>query len=631
VNSTYQKKILFLKKLKNKLAVLNFFKKKKKNQFIDKKLLYSLSSSNIPNKKQIKHLGRYLTKLEKIIILCFSVILIISLIYLVYNVYNRNFEAVAVSGGTYVEGVIGHPRLINPLYADNRDIDADLSYLIYSSLFSYDSQGVLTKDLVQSWSLSEDLLEYTIELKPDIKWHNGQQLKADDVLFTFYLMKNPSFRSNWQSSLVGVDLEKIDDLSFKFILQEPYAPFLDLLTFGIMPRFAWENASADSILLSDLNLRPIGSGPYQFESLTKNERGEIKEYRLSINPDYYSNEAYIENIVFKFYYNDNDLIDALNNQQVDGVAYLPLHLKDQLLSKQKLVLNYLDLAQIKAIYFNQKNELVKEKNIAEALAISLNRDQLLSQVLGRHSDGPLPISNFAYKKELPVLEYNVAKAVQLLAESGWRRVEYNLLNNDSLARETIDQAISNNNFSNNKYWFLSENEEEILTLNLSVPQLEENIRLSGLIVEQWEEMGIRVQVEYLSLAQMQNKIVKDKNFQALLHTQIIGSDPDISSFWHSSQVNGGLNYIAYNNSEVDTLLIEARKSSDNKEERIEKYHKIQELIVNDRPAIFLFSPQYLYVFDQKVKGFSGGAIIEPKHRFASIANWYIKTKKILTR
>lgn len=631
VNSTYQKKIVFLKKLKDKLASFMFFKNKHKTQQIDRKLVYSLSSSNIPNKRQIKYLGVYLSKFEKIIILIFSILLILALVYLFYYSYSKNFQSVPARGGTYIEGVVGYPRLINPLYANDRDIDSDLSYLIYSSLFAYDSQGNLIKDLVKDWSVSDNFLEYSIELKENVRWHNDYQLNADDILFTFYLMKNPSFRSNWQERLVGVELEKIDDLNIKFILQEPYAPFLELLTFDIMPRFAWENVSADSMILSDLNLRSIGSGPYKFDSLIKNERGEIKEYKLSINLDYYGQTAYIENIIFKFYHNYNDLLNALNDKQVDGIAFLPLNMRDDLLSKQKLILNYLDLPQIKAIFFKQNDELLKDKNIREALSISLNRDALLSQVLGKRSEGPLPISNFAYNADLPISEYNIDKALELLAESNWKRVEYAFLNNDSLAKETIDKAIADNNFSTSKFWFISEDEKNILSINLSTPLLEENIQLADLIANQWEEFGLRVKIEYLSLAQMQDKVVKNKDFQALLNTQIIGSDPDISSFWHSSQVNGGLNFIAYNNNDVDTLLIEARKIVNKQEERIEKYKEIQELIVEDKPAIFLFSPQYLYVFDQKVQGFFGQTLIYPKNRFASIFDWYIKTKKILTR
>ncbi len=626
----YQKKTGFLKKLKNKIASFGFLKKKEKTQYIDQKLVYSLSSRNIPSKRQIKYLGIYLNKLEKSIIIFFFILLILALAYLAYYLYNRNFESTPARGGVYTEGVIGYPRLVNPLYSNDRDIDSDLSYLIYSSLFSYDSQGALVKDIVQDWSLSDDSLEYGLQLKPDIRWHNGYQLTADDVLFTFYLMKNPNFRSNWQANLVGIELEKIDDLNIKFILQEPYAPFLELLTFKIMPRFVWENISANSIILSDLNLRPIGSGPYKFESLIKNERGEIKEYMLSTNSDYYGKQSYIENIVFKFYHNYNDLINALNSKQVDGIAYLPFNMKDELLSKQKLVLNYLDLPQVKGIFFNQNDKLLKDKNIREALSISLDRDFLLNKISGKRSEGPLPISNYAYHPNLPVMEYNIEKALELLQESAWKRVEYGFLSSDSLAKKTIDKVITENNFSEYKHWFLSEDEEKVLMINLSTPLLEENLLLADLIASQWEEIGIRVNVEYLSLAQMQEKIVKNKDFQALLNIQIIGNDPDISSFWHSSQVNGGLNFIAYKNTEVDALLLEARKIANDQEKRIEKYHKIQELILVDKPAIFLFSPQYLYVLDQGVKGFHGQTIIYPKNRFASISDWYIKTRKILT-
>lgn len=624
MNSIYRKNHTFIEKLKNKLTYFSFFKKKQKSQEIDKKLVYSLSSSNIPSKQQIKHIGRYLNKFEKNIIRILVVLLLLSLIYVLYFLYNKNFESIPSSGGVYTEGAVGFPRLINPLYSDDRDIDSDLAYLIYSRLFTYDSYGNLVNDLVSDWQVSDDYLEYHIELKRDIKWHNSFELNADDVLFTFYLMKNPSFRSNWQSALVGVELEKIDDYNIKFILQEAYAPFLNLLTFGIMPRFAWENASVDSILLSDLNLRPIGSGPYQFESLLKNDRGEIKEYSLSINPYYYDKQPYISNLVFKFYHNYNELINALNSKQVDGIAYLPFNLKERLMSKHRLFLNYLDLPQVTGLFFNQNNELLKEIKIREALSLLVDREILLKDYLARLSEGPLPISNFAYNQNLELAEYNIEKAIELLEELSWQRYDYNFLSSDSLTKETIDSIRDDQ-----QYWFLLD--DKILSFKLSTPLLDENILLANLIAQQLEDIGIRVELEFLTLAQMQDKVLKNKDFEILLNTQIIGSDPDISSFWHSSQINGGLNFISYKNTEVDSLLLEARKQVNDQEARIEKYHKIQELIVKDKPAIFLFSPQYLYIIDQKIKGYYGQSIISPRHRFASISDWYIKTKRIFTR
>jgi peptide/nickel transport system substrate-binding protein len=618
----------------SKIFIYNLFsfKRKKIEDNLDKNLVYSLSASNIPNKKQLKHIGRFLTKKEKIIIIILGFLLIANLIYLSFVLYNRYWQAFPKIGGTYTEGVLGLPRFINPLYSTDRDVDADLAYLIYSSLFTYNQQGELIGDLVINWEISEDSLEYTLDLQTGVKWHEGGELTADDVFFTFYLMKNPEFRSPWQRNLAGIELKVIDDHQIKVILQEPYAPLFELLTFGILPKFAWENTNPDFVLLADLNLKPIGSGPFKFKSLTKSNNGEIKSYRLTANLDYYGDKPYLEDIVFKFYFDFFQLIQALNNQAVDGIAYLPPELKSEIISKSSFNFNSLSLPQITALFFNQTKDVnLKSKEIRRALAISLNRDKLINEALfglARRSDGPLPISNFAYNPNLKPLPYNLTEANELLAQVGWEKVYWSQLDNqedDKLKKEILEVA-EKQALDIEKSWLINEDRSKFFLINLKIPEGQRNLNLANLIKEAWEKIGIRTTIELLNSTQMNTDILKDKDFSVLLQKQIIGHDPDVSAFWHSSQRNNGLNIINYNNQVVDELLTEARQISSSQADRIKKYHSFQELLVDDLPAIFLFSPDYLYIQTKKLKGFETEFIIEPRHRFSSINSWHLKTK-----
>ncbi len=610
-----------------------FYFKRKKEEELDKNLVYSLSASNIPNKKQLKHVGKLLSKREKIIIILAGFLLLANLIYLGGVFYNRYWQAFPSRGGTYTEGVLGLPRLINPLYAIDRDVDADLAYLIYSSLFTYDNQGQLVGDLVVNWEISEDKLEYIFNLREGVKWHEGGQLTADDVLFTFYLMKNPEFRSPWRRNLVGIELEKIDDFTIKFILQEPYAPLFELLTFGILPGFAWEATNPDFILLSDLNLKPIGSGPFKFKSLTKNSAGEIKDYRLAVNADYYGRQPYLEEIVFKFYFDFVQLVQALNNQEVDGIAYLPPELKTDILAKNSFSFNSLARPQINALFFNQaNNQALADKNIRQALAISLDRDNLIDQVLfglADRSDGPLPISNFAYNHQLSPLPYNLEAAEKLLIDSGWQKVFWLDLDDeeDEKLKKLILDFSQEQELDISKAWLVDKENDKFLVIELSVPESRKNLSLAEMIKDSWQELGIITVIKDLNHEQIQTEIIKDGNFEILLQKQVVGVDPDVSAFWHSTQRESGLNLINYNNKEVDSLLSKGRQLASSLEERIEVYHTFQELLVEDLPAIFLFSSKYLYIQDKKLKGFSTQVIIEPRYRFSSINDCYLRTKQ----
>ncbi len=636
MNFIKEKTLKFILFFKKRLKSFNFYifkRKKQKEEELDKSLVYSLSRTNIPSRSQLKHVTKLLSKREKIIIYLAGIFLLINLIFLGNYLFNQYFVSIPKSGGVHVEGVLGLPRFINPLYAIDRDVDSDLSYLIFSSLFTYNNQGKIVGDLARDWEISENNLEYTVYLKEDIKWHSGEDLKADDVLFTFYLMKNPDFRSPWQRNLAGIDLEQIDDYTLKFIIQEPYAPFFELLTFGILPRFAWEATNSDFILLSDLNLKPIGSGPYKFKSLTRNTGGEIREYRLEPNKYYYGKKPYINEIIFRFYFDYPQLLQALNNQEVDAVSYLPPNHINQIVAKNSFNIHSLALPQVNALFFNQNKEILKDANIRKALAISLNRDELIEKAVYNfaiRSDGPLPISNIAYNNNLKPLPYSLSHAKDLLSESAWTIVNYSDLDEEenSILKEKIKEYSEENDVDINEKWLVSKDNNDVLTINLSYIDSNENRILVKYIKGYWSRLGVKVKDISLNIEEFQNKVINERDFEVYLQKQMIGSDPDVSAFWHSSQKDSGLNLISYNNSEVDELLNKARQLSSDYEERIEKYKEFQEILVNDLPAIFLYSSNYLYIQNKKLQGFSGEVLIEPRQRFNSISDWYLRTRKI---
>ncbi len=635
MNFIKEKTLKFILLFKKRLKSLSFFlfKKRKQEEELDKNLVYSLSRTNIPSTSQLKHITKLLSKREKLIIYLAGFLLLINIVFLGNYLFNQYFVSVAKSGGVHVEGVLGLPRFINPLYSIDRDVDSDLSYLIFSSLFTYNNQGEIVGDLVKDWEMSDDELEYTVYIKEDVKWHSGEDLKADDILFTFYLMKNPDFRSPWQRNLAGIDLEKIDDYTLKFIIQEPYAPLLELLTFGILPRFAWEATNSDFILLSDLNLKPIGSGPYKFKSLTRNTGGEIREYRLELNEYYYGKRPYINEILFKFFFDYPQLLQALNNQEVDAVSYLPANFISQIVAKNSFNIHNLALPQINALFFNQSIDYLKDENIRKALAISLNRDKLIEKAVynfADRSDGPLPISNIAYNNNLNPLAYSLSQAKELLSQSGWTIINYNDLDEEEnvVLRDKIKEYSEENDIDINKKYLVNKEEEKILVIELSYINSNENNILAKHIKDYWGRLGIRVKTNVLSIEEFQSKILNERDFEILLQKQMIGSDPDVSAFWHSSQKDSGLNLINYQNFEIDEILNKARQLSSSPEERIEKYQEFQKILVNDLPAIFLYSSNYLYIQNKKLKGFSGEVLIEPRHRFNSISDWYLRTRKI---
>jgi len=569
---------------------LSFFGLRKRKRFsnlgMDQMLVYALSPRKIPTSKQFKHLSKFLNSKENLIIKICLVIVFVNAVYLGVDFFKKHLKYSPVYGGEYIEGVVAYPKTINPLYAVNRDVDSDLSRLVYSGLFKYDQNGTLVNDLVESHEVSNDK-EYTIKIRSNVKWHDGNKVSVDDVIFTIDAIKNSEYRSPLKTSFSGVEVEKINDQTLKIILSSPYSPFLEVLTFGILPKHIWGNISPSAAILSELNLKPIGSGPYVFKSLVKSKEGDLKEYNLVANDNYYLPRPYIKNIQFKFFINYTEAIKALNDNQIDGLGYLPFDSRKDVLAQDSLTFNELTRPQIISLFFNQeKDKALNNKPVRVALAQSINKDEIIEEVFEnayQKADSPILANNFAYNDQLTKYAYSPLEATE--------------------------------NIKN-----------RLASTTLTVVDSGRNVLVAEKIKSYWEKIGVVVSLNIVP-GERAMDIIKNRNFEILLYGESVGGDPDVYAFWHSSQIGAkGLNLAAYNNPEVDKLLIEARETNDINQ-RIEKYKKFQEILTNDIPAIFLYSPTYTYIQSKKVKGFSGSVIIEPADRFSSIASWYLKTSK----
>lgn len=603
---------------------------------LEKKLVYSLSKSRVPSLGQLKYLKRFLTKKELWAVrLSFSVIAL-SLIFMGARFYAVHLQEVPVAGGEYFEALVGSPKYINPLYASLNDVDSDISSLIFSSLMERNKDGELVGDLAASYEIGDDGKSYTFKIRNDVKWHNGAKLTVDDIIFTFNSIKDSQYQSPLRSGFAGVEIERVDDETVKFSLAEGYAPFLELMTFGIMPQDLWYQVQPQSAGLADLNLRPIGSGPYKFKSFTKDKLGQIKSYNLVANSDYYGKEPYITNLAFQFFGNFEEAIAAFNSGAVDSVSLVPKQLKDKLSAKNSINFYKLNLPQLTAVFFNQKtNASLADLKIRQALALAINKKEILENTLNGEAeniDGPILPDNFAYNSEIKKYAYNKEEAGKFLDDAGWKMVE--ITEGDILELEK-KQAEDPDNFKESDEMKLAigagkwrSKDNKFLIVKLTTVSSDENTRVTDNIKKDWEELGVKVALDIVSSGQIAD-IIKARNFEALFYGQIVGLDPDSYAFWHSSQAGStGVNISNYSNKEVDQLLEDARLISDI-EQRKEKYAKFQQIVTDEVPAIFMYSPTYTYIQNKKVKGFEGEKVQSPFDRFANISGWYLKTGKKL--
>lgn len=652
--------------LKIRIKIKKIFKKRSKplsqdHDSLNKKLVYGLSSSKIPNRKQLRYYRKVLNPKENKLINILLIFILVNFVFFLVAFYTRGVESVPVYGGEYQEGLVGLPRYVNPLYSFS-DVDSDISLLIFSSLFKYDGNGDLSLDLLKDYSISDDGKEYNLTIRNDIKWHDGEKLTVDDVIFTFQAILNPDFRSPWLAVFQGLKVEKIDDYNFKIILNKPYTGFTELLDFGILPRHLWQNINPATANLAELNLKPIGSGPYKFKSLIKNKSGEIKSYNLQANQLYYKQVPYIKNIVFKFYSNFNALIEALNENEIDGVSYLSPELKSNIIASNSFNFHKLLMSQVNAVFFNPvENEVLADLNLRKALALAIDKEKLVTDSLKNNAiraKGPLPTNSFAYKEDLNPYAFNEVEAEKLLEDAGWSLLQIDQTDVDELENlpETIneDKTVESSGEDSLKIeseiaslenwqelkkltentklelmgkWRYKEkdNKRQYLIITLTVPNEAISLQVSNQIKEYWQKLGIKTIINEMDMEKIRKDVIDNKNFEAILYGEMLGFIPDPYTYWHSEEK---LNISNYKDEDLDKLLEELRVSF-KQEEKIIKYHSFQEKINQEVPAIFLYTPFYIYPQNKKIKNLNTSSIVEPRDRLANIFNWYIKTKNKL--
>lgn len=605
---------------------------------MDKKLVFSLAKSRWPSFKQLKYVKKYLNPAEQLTIGICLIIILFSSTFLGARFYKTHLQIIPVMGGDYIEGAVGSIKYINPLYSSVSDLDSDLTELVYSSLFKRNGNAELVNDLAEGYEVGQDGKTYTIKVRSDAVWHNGSPLTVDDVIFTFEAIKNIKYKSPLRSAFTGVEISKIDDKTIQFNLAEPYAAFLDLLNFGILPQELWQQIEPTSASLAELNLKPIGSGKYKFKSLVKDKSGNIRTYILTRNESYYGQKAYINNVSFKLFGNLQEAISALNNSLINGISYLPEQDKNQVVAQDSLNFYNLNLPKLSAIFFNSKSGLaLMDKRVRQALAYAIDKNKIVDGVMAGNArviDGPILPNSFAYNNEIKKYDYNTATSSRLLEAAGWKTTEITAADliqaNENLASK--DEAIKKQAEAKIKMgvgrWLIKDN--NYLTIALTTVDNREYGQAAGLIAKFWQGINVKTEVNLVPANQIQVDVIKSRKFDALLYGEITGADPDPYAFWHSSQIGqSGLNIADYTNKEVDKLLEDGRLSSDVKA-RQEKYKKFQEIIAEDEPAIFLYSPNYTYIQSKKIKGFNIKSIILPSDRFSDIDRWYINTgKKII--
>lgn len=630
-----------------------------------------------PTRKQWRQFFKVLTRKEKIVFFAFSLLLLSSFTFLCSNFYFKNTNIVPAKGGVLIEGVIGQPRFINPVYA-NSDADRDLVQLIFSGLMKYDQDLNIVPDLVERYEIEEEGKVYKFYLKENLLWQDNKPITADDIIFTIQTIQNPDFKSPLQANWVGIKIEKINDLTIRFILKKPYSAFLENSTLGILPEYIWGSVEPENFAFESYNLEPIGSGPYKVKDSKKERSNQISSLELIQNPFYHDQKPYISKIKFFFFNNEEELIKAARKRKIKAFSLnydLELSINWE---------NYvLSLPRYFAVFFNQeKSNILAEKDIRLALNYAINKKEINEKTI----DSPILPEIYGFEPPSEIYQFDIEKAKEILEEAGFKDEDQDGLRQKVIIkkpaftfRKTLSKGSQGTEVTElqkclakipNIYpekeisgYFGSKTEkavtkfqqeylgestgttgpktraklnevcfeepDEVLELRFTLITVDqpEMIKTAEILKEQWKKIGVEVEIQVYSLFQLEKDFIKPREYDALLFGEVLSAIPDPFPFWHSTQSQDpGLNLALYENEKADKLLEENRKSSD-PEIRAEKLEAFQEIIIQDAPALFLYNPDYIYSISKEINGVNLNKIVDPSKRFSGIENWYIKTKR----
>ncbi|OGZ07679.1 MAG: hypothetical protein A3C93_02130 [Candidatus Lloydbacteria bacterium RIFCSPHIGHO2_02_FULL_54_17] len=540
------------------------------------------------------------------------VVFVVSSVILLLQWNDRFLVEVPQKGGAIVEGIIGRPRFINPVIAKS-DADRDMVALIYSGLLKATPDGELIGDLAETYTVSADGLIYTFTLKNDLLWHDGEPVTSKDVVFTVEKARDPSLaiKSPRRASWEGVDVETPDPQTVVFRIKQPYAPFLENATMGILPEHIWNNVPNEEFDVTYHNIEPIGSGPYRMDRIVEDKaRGLPQYYDLVAFKRYALGEPYVTHMRIAFFGNNKELAEAYNDGSVDQMHTVEPALAKELEQKQGVIIRA-PLPRIFAAFFNQNQQTIfADKNVREALLLAVDRGRIVEEVLhgyARVIDGPLPeFSATSTPESETTTDERLAKARALLEKGGW------LPNAAGVYEKTNKKAKT----------------VTLLEFSLSIPDVPEIKTAAEFIRNDWETLGALVTVKVFDPSTFVTEVLSPRKYDVIFYGQVIGRTPDPFAYWHASQRNApGLNIALYTNKNADKLLENIRKEND-RELRNEMLEKFTEEVRGDVPAVFVYSPDFLYATAKNVKGITIGLITTESERFLDVHHWYVNSERV---
>jgi peptide/nickel transport system substrate-binding protein len=514
-------------------------------------------------------------------------------------------EIEPVQGGTYSEALVGQPLRLNPMLDYYNQVDYDVDRLIYCSLVRFDHRGLPYGNLADSWGISVDGTKYSFSIRDNALWHDGTPVTSKDIIFTIESLRSedvpmpPDVHEFWRQ----VEVFEVDEKTISFEVPEPFAPFLDYLTFGILPEHLLGHLYPDEIVDDQFNLHPVGCGPYRFERFIV-ENDEIVGLVLLAYDNYYGEKPYIDQLVFRYYPDAASALFAYKAGDVMGINDVTPSILAETLIEPDLKLFSSRLPRLTLLYLNldlPEMPFFQEVEVRRALLSGINRRWIADRLLGGQAiiaHGPIFPESWAYYEGIQQQAFDPEEAVEILKQAGY----------------TIPAEGG---------WVRSKDGVQ-LAFEMVHPDIQPYTQIAETVQENWRQIGVDVTLKPVSYEEMLEDYLEPRDYEAaLIELNLARSpDPDPYPFWHQTQIAGGQNYAGWDDRQASEYLERARVKSEI-EERTRLYRNFQFRFNQELPALLLFYPVYSYSLSNQIQAISVGPLFDPSDRFDTVTQWFL--------
>jgi peptide/nickel transport system substrate-binding protein len=500
-------------------------------------------------------------------------------------------------GDTFVEASIGDIGALIPNLATDAP-SHEIGGLVYDQLIRADKNITWMPAMAESWSFTPDCLGLTFKLRKDVKWHDGRPFTAADVVFTWKTLVNPKTPAPFKEKFLQIkSVDAPDPYTVQVTYGQPYGRALETWDEYMLPKHLLEGYVADGKLReSPQNKHPIGTGPYRFKEWRSGEKVVLVE-----NPDYYLGRPYLSRIVYRVIPSQATIFLELKARGVDysgGLTAVQYMRQTEYPAFRKAYNKFRYPGNgYTFLAFNLKDPRFADKRVRQAFAHAIDKRELMDGVamgLAREATGPIRPTSWAYTDQVTRYAFDPAAAKRLLAEAGWADRDGDGVIEDKDGRPFAFTIRTNQGNDERK-------------------------RIAEIVQQRLKGVGVKVEIQTIDWASFIKEFVKPRKFEAIVLGLGFGADPDQYVLWHSSQTGPEqMNRTGYANPEVDALLEKGRASC-RREDRVKSYHRIQEILADDLPMLFLYVRDALPVVASRVHGPDPG----PAGLMWNLPEWYV--------